>query len=746
MKSLDSMPRDSLKSIGIALLFVAILPAMMVTSFQANSAYAAERQVTISTYTGDTKQGTVGFSRDEMGAYDVTNIEAGEEVILVAEPAEGYQFYSWVLPSSSLYGVTSDSRWVSGAERSVAVYQNSGFVALFKSEEVEQHYVTVAYLTSETATRETYELYLVDDGEEFTLPEYEWAVQRMSRFAGWYWVTSGRVEEYGQPGDTIKVEEDIILHPVWRPYGNPCRIEFKCNAAAYKNHGIMSQMDSVTVEEGTAYELPKSHYVLTGWEFTGWYVVRPEDTRVESTVPGQWFFPDSEVLQPGDTIVVDSSLELWCQWEMIPHDHELEAVEYDFYDPCKVKGFETYWMCTVCGKIFSDADGKGEIAVPIEVPPLGHDLGEWVVTKEPTVTEEGEQYRVCKRDGCTYVERQVIDVLVEENNGVEQGSEAVEPGAQGDEDGTEGTQGDPGDGVGNGEGVQGDAGDASGSEGNSGSGDEASQGTEGDSSADEVGDGEGSEGGAQGTDEGAQEAEGGTQDSADDSQGTGNSSQGNAAASQGSPSGSHGSSGGTQSTTGGNQSSSGAAQSTEDDMPEESVSPEAIVWDEPIRDAAPAPTTRMASGSYAPVSSGSVSWTPGDDAGLNIVIEREAEKEDTFAHFVGVVVDGTRVAGTNYTATEGSLDLTLKPAFLETLASGDHVLRVVFDDGSVEMSFRVEEGAVVATAVAEPVAAIPWKSIILGFAALVVAAILVIFVRLRMLKMADSGTHTRVRR
>ena len=704
-----------------ALVFTLILFGMLLLLVPSGHAYAAVYRIAISTYSGSAEEGTVGFSHDEMGSSIVMEFDAKGETTLFAEPSEGYEFYAWLNPvigHDSYSGFVK--RWIYEAECTVPVYANDEWIALFKSKGGSQHYVVVQYMKAPLPQHIGCFLpILVENGEKYVLPEYTWVNKNGCQFAGWQWLSPGSADkyEYGQPGDVITVSGDIILKPQWVPLGEPCRIEFKCTAAAYKDHGIMSQMDSVIVEEGTTYELPKSHYVLTGWEFTGWYVVRPEDARVEGSIPGQWFFPDSEVLQPGDTIVVDSSLELWCQWEMVPHDHELEAVECNFYYPCEDKGFETYWMCTVCGKIFSDADGNEEIAVPVEVPPLGHDLDEWVVTKEPTTTEEGEQRRVCKRDGCTYFELQVIDALTEEDNGAQQGSDVVESGAQGDEGGTEGTQGDAGDGEGSGEGTQGAEGDASSSEGNSGSGDEASQGTEDN-----------------------------TQDSGEGSQGTGSSSQGVNPTSQGSSSGNHGSSGNAQGQSGRPQSSSKTTQNAVDNTPEETLAPEEIVWDEPVQDAAPVTTARTAIGSYAPVSSEFVSWTPGDDEGLNIVIEREAEKEDTFAHFVGVVVDGTRVAGTNYTATEGSLDLTLKPEFLETLASGEHVLRVVFDDGSVEMSFRVEEGAVVATTVAESVAAIPWKLIIFGFAALVVAAILVIFVRLRMLKMADSGMHTNVRR
>ena len=108
---------------------------------------------------------------------------------------------------------------------------------------------------------------------------------------------------------------------------------------------------------------------------------------------------------------------------------------------CIEAGMEAYWECSVCGKLFRDEAGKNEIETPTVVPatghiagepvrenvkasscteagsydevvyctvcnaelsrktktvkPIGHEFGEWKVTKEPKCTEEGEETRVC---------------------------------------------------------------------------------------------------------------------------------------------------------------------------------------------------------------------------------------------------------------------------------------------------------------------------------------------------------------
>ncbi|MCR5543504.1 MAG: glycoside hydrolase family 9 protein [Eubacterium sp.] len=64
---------------------------------------------------------------------------------------------------------------------------------------------------------------------------------------------------------------------------------------------------------------------------------------------------------------------------------------------CEVEGNIEYWKCSVCNKYFSDELGMIEIAQSDIKLDLGdHDWGEWVVTKEATETEEGEETRVCK--------------------------------------------------------------------------------------------------------------------------------------------------------------------------------------------------------------------------------------------------------------------------------------------------------------------------------------------------------------
>jgi hypothetical protein len=62
------------------------------------------------------------------------------------------------------------------------------------------------------------------------------------------------------------------------------------------------------------------------------------------------------------------------------------------------------------------------------------------------------------------------------------------------------------------------------------------------------------------------------------------------------------------------------------------------------------------------------------------------------------MVDGAAVDAKSYEAKIGSVIITLKPEYLETLAAGEHTLTVMFDDGDdVTVKFTIEEPLTPAT-------------------------------------------------
>ncbi|MCR5529842.1 MAG: InlB B-repeat-containing protein [Saccharofermentans sp.] len=85
---------------------------------------------------------------------------------------------------------------------------------------------------------------------------------------------------------------------------------------------------------------------------------------------------------------------------------------------------------------------------------------------------------------------------------------------------------------------------------------------------------------------------------------------------------------------------------------------------------------------YTLTEGGEVSWTRGGSEGLVFRAVRTNNGEATFDHFTGVKVDNNTLGDNNYDAVSGSVIVTLTPAYLATLAYGQHTLEIMFDDGS----------------------------------------------------------------
>lgn len=77
---------------------------------------------------------------------------------------------------------------------------------------------------------------------------------------------------------------------------------------------------------------------------------------------------------------------------------------------CEQDGTKEYWKAKETGYLYSDQEGKNKIDSAEIIPKLGHDWGEWKVTKEATVTEEGTEERVCKHD-ASHKEQRAISKL-----------------------------------------------------------------------------------------------------------------------------------------------------------------------------------------------------------------------------------------------------------------------------------------------------------------------------------------------
>ena len=87
-----------------------------------------------------------------------------------------------------------------------------------------------------------------------------------------------------------------------------------------------------------------------------------------------------------------------CGWEMeaqLGHTHSLSKVEATT-PTCTEDGNIEYYKCSVCGKLFADADAESEIKeADVVVKTDGHQY-EWIVDKEATETEAGSKHEECK--------------------------------------------------------------------------------------------------------------------------------------------------------------------------------------------------------------------------------------------------------------------------------------------------------------------------------------------------------------
>ena len=89
-------------------------------------------------------------------------------------------------------------------------------------------------------------------------------------------------------------------------------------------------------------------------------------------------------------------------------------------------------------------------------------------------------------------------------------------------------------------------------------------------------------------------------------------------------------------------------------------------------------------------------WTKGSGKDMTVVIKNAENDEETHLKFTALYVDDAAeaVAPSNYETAKGSLRLTLKASYLETLSVGKHALTVEFKDGSVKQSFTVHAASV----------------------------------------------------
>ncbi|MBP5180016.1 MAG: InlB B-repeat-containing protein [Clostridiales bacterium] len=89
--------------------------------------------------------------------------------------------------------------------------------------------------------------------------------------------------------------------------------------------------------------------------------------------------------------------------------------------------------------------------------------------------------------------------------------------------------------------------------------------------------------------------------------------------------------------------------------------------------------SRWAAINYTLIEGAEGEWYESDDHLAFRAVRNRAE-ETTFSHYMNVYVDGNLLSLNDYVAESGSVIIRLNPAFLATLAIGEHTLDIEFDD------------------------------------------------------------------
>ncbi len=103
----------------------------------------------------------------------------------------------------------------------------------------------------------------------------------------------------------------------------------------------------------------------------------------------------------------DESAKIVVLFKAIPHNLTKVASKQA---TCTEDGHEAYYECSVCHKLFSDAEGENEISKPV-IPKLNHLWDDGEVTKEPTCEETGTKILHCTREGCSETKTESIVAL-----------------------------------------------------------------------------------------------------------------------------------------------------------------------------------------------------------------------------------------------------------------------------------------------------------------------------------------------
>ena len=93
---------------------------------------------------------------------------------------------------------------------------------------------------------------------------------------------------------------------------------------------------------------------------------------------------------------------------------------------------------------------------------------------------------------------------------------------------------------------------------------------------------------------------------------------------------------------------------------------------------------------YTVTEGGGAEYTQKSGKGVTYKIVRTPGNELAYQKYRSTAVDGKTVSEGNLDTKSGSLILTMKSAYLDTLGEGEHSVKVSFEDGSAETTLRIK--------------------------------------------------------
>lgn len=144
-----------------------------------------------------------------------------------------------------------------------------------------------------------------------------------------------------------------------------------------------------------------------------------EFEKIEDTViPAAHDWEDHYTVDKVPTCTEAGSQSIHCKNCEVTKDEELISANghniAGHYTPekpatCTKDGYEGYWTCKTCGKLFADEGCEIELSEPTIIPATGHKFGEWTVKKPAGIGTEGLKERVCEK--CGHTETAAIPAL-----------------------------------------------------------------------------------------------------------------------------------------------------------------------------------------------------------------------------------------------------------------------------------------------------------------------------------------------